>query len=145
MSRRPTQSCLPQNYRNALSFRLLALLAQVISSFLAGSAIGALTGSGIADSLGRRCSATSSSPLHKQHTNRAKLERCLIFSASSRKGLMLSSVPLALGATIMAVAQNFAGIAAGRFVTGLGVGLSSCMVPIYIAEVNVNRILLTRD
>mmetsp|Transcript_32753 Transcript_32753/g.92911 ORF Transcript_32753/g.92911 Transcript_32753/m.92911 type:complete len:552 (+) Transcript_32753:247-1902(+) len=82
-----------------------ALMGAVVSSFLAGSAVGALTGSGVADAQGRR------------------------------KGLIMSSVPLFLGALIMAAAPDFLTIAIGRFVTGLGVGLSSCMVPIYIAEV----------
>jgi len=81
------------------------LLGGVISSFLAGAAVGAFTGSGVADSFGRR------------------------------KGLIISSFPLVAGAILMAVAQTFPMIAAGRFITGLGVGLSSCMVPLYIAEV----------
>uniref|UniRef100_A0A061R7X9 Plastidic glucose transporter 4-like n=2 Tax=Tetraselmis sp. GSL018 TaxID=582737 RepID=A0A061R7X9_9CHLO len=82
-----------------------AMLGGVVSSFLAGAAIGALTGSNVADAAGRK------------------------------KGLVISSLPLVAGAVLMALASSFPTIIAGRFVTGLGVGLSSCMVPIYIAEV----------
>lgn len=76
----------------------------MVSSLLAGAAAGSLGGSGLADSLGRR------------------------------KAFLLDAVPLLAGALLSATATGLAGMVAGRVLAGVGVGLSSALVPLYISE-----------
>lgn len=76
-----------------------------MSSLLAGAAVGSLGGSGLADSLGRR------------------------------KAFLLDAIPLAVGAAVSALAGSLSVMLAGRFLSGLGIGLSSALVPLYISEV----------
>ena len=76
-----------------------------MSSLLAGAAAGSLGGSGLADSLGRR------------------------------KAFLLDAVPLLAGALLSASATGLAGMVAGRVLAGIGIGLSSALVPLYISEV----------
>lgn len=53
-----------------------------------------------------------------------------------RKPLILSASALyVLGSSVLAVANGFAALLAGRLLLGLGVGLSSIAVPVYLAEV----------
>lgn len=82
-----------------------SLQGLVISSSLAGAAVGSLGGSGLADALGRR------------------------------KAFFLDCVPLLLGALICSVATGASSIIIGRAIIGLGIGLSSALVPLYISEV----------
>ncbi len=82
-------------------------LLQVVSSVLAGAAVGSVAGSGLADSLGRK------------------------------KAFLLDSIPLLAGALVCASAQGLAGMIAGRLLTGIGIGLSSALVPLYISEVGL--------
>jgi MFS family permease len=77
----------------------------VVSSSLAGAAVGSLAGSGLADSLGRR------------------------------KAFLLDSVPLVAGALLCASATGLTSILSGRVLVGLGIGLSSALVPLFISEV----------
>ncbi|KAL1920145.1 uncharacterized protein VTP21DRAFT_1291 [Calcarisporiella thermophila] len=49
---------------------------------------------------------------------------------------LLSSAMFIIGAAVMAAAQNYEALLAGRFVIGLGVGLASHIVPIYLAELS---------
>ncbi|XP_041349816.1 proton myo-inositol cotransporter-like [Gigantopelta aegis] len=47
---------------------------------------------------------------------------------------ILASVIFTIGALVLGVAQNFAMLIAGRLILGLGIGLASMTVPVYIAE-----------
>ena len=85
---------------------------QVVSSSLAGAAVGSLAGSGLADSLGRR------------------------------KAFLLDSLPLVAGALLCASATGLTGILAGRVLVGLGIGLSSALVPLFISEVGAGSWVL---
>ena len=83
----------------------LASGEQVVSSTLAGAAVGSLTGSSLADNLGRR------------------------------KAFLLDSLPLVLGPVLSATATGLTAMIAGRLIAGFGIGLSSALVPLYISEV----------
>ena len=80
---------------------------QVVSSLLAGAAVGSLGGSGLADSLGRKAT------------------------------LLLTSIPLRAGALLAATAGSLTSIVAGRVLSGVGIGLASALVPLYISEVDI--------
>jgi len=82
-----------------------SLQGLVVSSSLAGAAVGSLGGAGIADSLGRR------------------------------KAFLLDSIPLLAGALLCASATGLSSILIGRVLVGIGIGLSSALVPLYISEV----------
>lgn len=69
-----------------------------------GAAAGSIAGSGLADTLGRR------------------------------KAFLLDVAPLLAGALLCATATGLAGMVAGRLLTGVGIGLSSALVPLYISE-----------
>jgi MFS family permease len=79
---------------------------QVVSSTLAGAALGSLTGGGFADALGRRAS------------------------------FMLCAIPMLVGPLLSAAASNINMMVAGRFLAGVAIGLSSALVPLYISEVS---------
>lgn len=89
----------------AVALSSVACLWQVVSSLLAGAAVGSLCGSGLADSLGRKTT------------------------------LLLDAIPLLVGALLAATASSLTGIVAGRIVSGIGIGLASALVPLYISEV----------
>ena len=76
-----------------------------MSSLLAGAAVGSLAGASLADSLGRR------------------------------RAFLLDAVPMLAGPLLSAAATGLAGMLAGRVLTGVGIGLSSALVPLYISEV----------
>jgi SP family galactose:H+ symporter-like MFS transporter len=78
----------------------------VVGMVLVGAAIGALTGGRLADRFGRR---------------RMLIVTSLIFSA---------------GAILCAIATSFEMLLTGRVIVGLGIGLSSTTVPVYISEVS---------
>lgn len=67
--------------------------------------MGSLAGSGLADSLGRR------------------------------KAFLLDAAPMLAGPLISATATGLGGMIAGRVITGVGIGLSSALVPLFISEV----------
>ncbi len=77
----------------------------VVSSVLASACVGSLGGGPLADALGRR------------------------------DALRLAALPLAAGALACAAAQGAGVLLAGRLVCGLGLGIASSAVPLYIAEV----------
>lgn len=83
----------------------LIKMLQIVSSTLAGAALGSLSGGGLADTLGRR------------------------------KSLLLAAVPMLVGPLLAANAHVLNTMIAGRFITGLAIGLSSAVVPTYISEV----------
>lgn len=87
-------------------------MVQVVSSCLAGAAVGSLSGSGLADSLGRR------------------------------KALLLAALPMILGSLLCATATNFSAIVGGRVAVGVGIGLSSALVPLYISEVSPTQVIM---
>jgi sugar porter (SP) family MFS transporter len=82
----------------------------VISSSLAGAAVGSLGGSGLADALGRR------------------------------KAFFLDCVPLLVGALMCSMATGVSSLIMGRAIIGLGIGLSSALVPLYISEIAPTRL-----
>lgn len=83
-----------------------ARMWQVVSSLLAGAAIGSLSGSTLADSLGRK----------------------IAFAANA--------APLLAGALLSATATSLVPMVAGRAIAGFGIGLASALVPLYISEVH---------
>ncbi len=80
---------------------------KVISTCLAGAALGSLTGAGLAQRFGRKGT------------------------------LLLDVIPLFLGAFLCATANSLAWIIAGRVVIGIGIGLASGLVPLFISEVKL--------
>ena len=80
---------------------------QMVSMVLAGATIGSTSGSGLADGLGRR------------------------------KSFLLSAIPLILGSILCATAGSANALLAGRFLCGMGIGLTSAVTPVYISEVSV--------
>ena len=82
----------------------------VVSTLLAGAAAGSLAGSAAADALGRR------------------------------GGLVATAAPLALGAAACATAAGLPSLLLGRALAGLGIGLASALVPLYISEVAPARV-----
>jgi MFS family permease len=92
-----------------LALLLLRWCLQVVSSTLAGAALGSLTGGGFADALGRRAS------------------------------FMLCALPMLVGPLLSATANSLNMMVAGRFLAGIAIGLSSALVPLYISEVRAGR------
>ena len=81
-------------------------LEVIVSGVLAGAAVGALVGGRLADLFGRR------------------------------KLLIATAVIFGVGAIACAVASSATTLIVGRIVVGLGIGLSSGTVPVYISEVS---------
>src|ERR1700692_2080890 len=80
-------------------------LEVIVSGVLAGAAIGALIGGRLADLFGRR------------------------------KLLITTAIIFAAGAILCAAARSPEILVVGRIIVGLGIGLSSSTVPVYISEV----------
>ncbi len=77
----------------------------IVSTLLVGAVVGALSGGPLSDRIGRRPTA------------------------------LLAAVVFGAGALAVAFAPSVAFIVFGRFLLGLGVGLASMVVPLYIAEI----------
>src|SRR3712207_4486848 len=77
----------------------------IVSTLLVGAVVGALSGGPLSDRVGRRPTA------------------------------LLAAVIFGAGALAVAFAPSVAFIIFGRFLLGLGVGLASMIVPLYIAEI----------
>ena len=77
----------------------------IVSFILVGAMVGAFSGGPLSDRIGRRSTT------------------------------LIAAVVFALGALIVAVAPSVFVIIVGRFVLGVGVGLASMIVPLYIAEI----------
>ena len=77
----------------------------VVSFLLVGAVVGALSGGPLSDRIGRRPTA------------------------------LLAALIFGLGALAVAFAPSVSFIIFGRFLLGLGVGLASMIVPLYIAEI----------
>ena len=80
-------------------------LEVIVSGVLAGAAVGANAGGRLADLYGRR------------------------------KLLIATAIIFAAGAVLCAAAQSPSMLVAGRIIVGIGIGLSSSTVPVYISEV----------
>src|SRR3712207_166406 len=87
-------------------FELTTFLEGIIVSFLlVGAMVGALSGGPLSDRIGRRPTT------------------------------LLAGIIFAVGALAVALAPSVFIIIVGRFLLGLGVGLASMIVPLYIAEI----------
>ena len=78
----------------------------VVSALVVGGAVGGLSVGGFSDGYGRKAA------------------------------LMAASAPLVAGALVSAWAPSAWAMIAGRFITGLGVGASSQIVPLYLSEIS---------
>ncbi|WOK94172.1 plastidic glucose transporter 4 [Canna indica] len=77
----------------------------VVSTTLAGATVGSFTGGSLADKFGRT------------------------------RTFQLDAIPLAIGAFLSATAQDVRTMIIGRLLAGIGIGISSAVVPLYISEI----------
>mmetsp|Transcript_24934 Transcript_24934/g.4123 ORF Transcript_24934/g.4123 Transcript_24934/m.4123 type:complete len:168 (+) Transcript_24934:30-533(+) len=95
----------------------------VVSITIGGAVIGSIISGKMADKLGRK------------------------------KAIIIADITFAIGALIMALALDIPMLIVGRFIIGVGVGIASMVVPIFLSEaapinkrgiiVNVNNIFIT--
>lgn len=77
----------------------------VVSIFIVGAFIGSISGGVLADKVGRR------------------------------RTFQIDAIPLILGAALSANAQSVEMMVLGRFMVGIGIGVNTSLVPLYISEV----------
>ncbi|KAH7853106.1 hypothetical protein Vadar_033320 [Vaccinium darrowii] len=82
----------------------------IVSTLLAGATVGSFTGGTLADKFGRT------------------------------KTFQLDAIPLAVGAFLCATAQSVQTLIIGRLLAGIGIGISSAIVPLYISEISPTEI-----
>ncbi|XP_077220247.1 plastidic GLC translocator [Tasmannia lanceolata] len=82
----------------------------VVSTTLAGATVGSFTGGALADKFGRT------------------------------RTFQLDAIPLAVGAFLCATAQSVQTMIIGRLLAGIGIGISSAIVPLYISEISPTEI-----
>ncbi|KAJ0099576.1 hypothetical protein Patl1_21433 [Pistacia atlantica] len=82
----------------------------IVSTLLAGATVGSFTGGALADKFGRT------------------------------KTFQLDAIPLAIGAILCATAQSVQTMIIGRLLAGIGIGISSAIVPLYISEISPTEI-----
>lgn len=82
----------------------------IVSTVLAGAFVGSFTGGSLADKFGRT------------------------------KTFILDAIPLAVGAFLCTTAQSVQAMIIGRLLTGIGIGISSAIVPLYISEISPTEI-----
>ncbi|KAJ6791931.1 plastidic glucose transporter 4 [Iris pallida] len=82
----------------------------VVSTLLAGATLGSFTGGSLADKFGRT------------------------------RTFQLDAIPLVVGAFLSATAQNVQTMLIGRLLAGIGIGISSAIVPLYISEISPTEI-----
>ncbi|XVE72092.1 hypothetical protein DITRI_Ditri11bG0011000 [Diplodiscus trichospermus] len=82
----------------------------VVSTLLAGATVGSFTGGVLADKFGRT------------------------------RTFQLDAIPLTIGAVLTAAAQTVQTMIIGRLLAGVGVGISSAIVPLYISEISPTEI-----
>ncbi|KAK1357493.1 Plastidic glucose transporter 4 [Heracleum sosnowskyi] len=87
-----------------------ALQGWIVSTLLAGATLGSFTGGSMADKFGRT------------------------------KTFQLDAIPLAVGTLLCATAQSVQTMLVGRFLAGIGIGISSAVVPLYISEISPTEI-----
>ncbi|PHU27198.1 Plastidic glucose transporter 4 [Capsicum chinense] len=89
---------------------VLDLYRWIVSTVLAGAFVGSFTGGALADQFGRT------------------------------KTFILDAIPLAVGAFLCTTAQSVQAMIIGRLLTGIGIGISSAIVPLYISEISPTEI-----
>uniref|UniRef100_A0A3Q7F959 Major facilitator superfamily (MFS) profile domain-containing protein n=1 Tax=Solanum lycopersicum TaxID=4081 RepID=A0A3Q7F959_SOLLC len=89
---------------------VLAMLGWIVSTVLAGAFVGSFTGGALADKFGRT------------------------------KTFILDAIPLSVGAFLCTTAQSVQAMIIGRLLTGIGIGISSAIVPLYISEISPTEI-----
>ncbi|KAL5722122.1 hypothetical protein ACHQM5_005681 [Ranunculus cassubicifolius] len=82
----------------------------IVSTLLAGATVGSFTGGTLADKFGRT------------------------------RTFQLDAIPLAVGAYLCATAQSVQTMIIGRLLAGIGIGISSALVPLYISEISPTEI-----
>ncbi|KAK4711947.1 hypothetical protein R3W88_006460 [Solanum pinnatisectum] len=82
----------------------------IVSTVLAGAFLGSFTGGVLADKFGRT------------------------------KTFILDAIPLSVGAFLCTTAQSVQAMIIGRLLTGIGIGISSAIVPLYISEISPTEI-----
>ncbi|XP_021888322.1 plastidic glucose transporter 4 [Carica papaya] len=82
----------------------------IVSTLLAGATVGSFTGGALADKFGRT------------------------------RTFQLDAIPLAIGAFLCATAQSVQTMIIGRLLAGIGIGISSAIVPLYISEISPTEI-----
>ncbi|KAF9625590.1 hypothetical protein IFM89_024363 [Coptis chinensis] len=82
----------------------------IVSTLLAGATVGSFTGGALADKFGRT------------------------------RTFQLDAIPLAVGAFLCATAQSVQTMIIGRLLAGIGIGISSALVPLYISEISPTEI-----
>ncbi|KAJ8761223.1 hypothetical protein K2173_001279 [Erythroxylum novogranatense] len=82
----------------------------VVSTLLAGATVGSFTGGALADKFGRT------------------------------RTFQLDAIPLAVGTILCATAQSVQTMIIGRLLAGIGIGISSAIVPLYISEISPTEI-----
>ncbi|KAJ8619750.1 hypothetical protein MRB53_028279 [Persea americana] len=82
----------------------------VVSSTLAGATVGSFTGGALADKFGRT------------------------------RTFQLDAIPLAIGAFLCATSWSVQTMIIGRLLCGIGIGISSAIVPLYISEISPTEI-----
>ncbi|CAH8364730.1 unnamed protein product [Eruca vesicaria subsp. sativa] len=82
----------------------------IVSALLAGATVGSFTGGTLADKFGRT------------------------------RTFQLDAIPLAVGAFLCATAQSVQTMIVGRLLAGIGIGISSAIVPLYISEISPTEI-----
>ncbi|KAM1017614.1 hypothetical protein ACFX2A_048152 [Malus domestica] len=90
--------------------RYISFAGWVVSTLLAGATVGSLTGGSLADKFGRT------------------------------KAFQLNAIPLAIGAFLCATAQSVQTMIVGRLLAGIGIGITSAIVPLYISEISPTEI-----
>ncbi|CAE6104057.1 unnamed protein product [Arabidopsis arenosa] len=80
------------------------------NALLAGATVGSFTGGALADKFGRT------------------------------RTFQLDAIPLAVGAFLCATAQSVQTMIVGRLLAGIGIGISSAIVPLYISEISPTEI-----
>ncbi|KAL5538829.1 hypothetical protein UlMin_042758, partial [Ulmus minor] len=82
----------------------------VVSTLLAGATVGSFTGGALADKFGRT------------------------------RTFQLDAIPLTIGTLLCATAQSVQAMIIGRLLAGIGIGISSAIVPLYISEISPTEI-----
>ncbi|KAH0983481.1 hypothetical protein GBA52_010658 [Prunus armeniaca] len=82
----------------------------VVSALLAGATVGSFTGGALADKFGRT------------------------------RTFQLDVIPLAIGAFLCATSQSVQTMIVGRLLAGVGIGITSAIVPLYISEISPTEI-----
>ncbi|CAJ1843658.1 unnamed protein product [Sphenostylis stenocarpa] len=82
----------------------------IVSALLAGATVGSFTGGTLADKFGRT------------------------------RTFQLDAIPLAIGGFLCATAQSVQTMIIGRLLAGIGIGVASAVVPLYISEISPTEI-----